>query len=72
MITEKVFVFSHNITWVKKDDEFNADVFWNIKLEVDQLGENGVEAVSKLCGAKQGQGEQVELLTIGKRRLVLQ
>ena len=68
-------MFSHDrliiSTWIKENKELEANILWNIKLEVNKLAEDGVETVSVLCGPKQSQGKQVEFLTVWQCGLVL-
>lgn len=68
-------ILAHNVmqhTWIEKDDELETDILGDVKFEVNKLAEDVVETVGKLCGPKQCQGQQVELLTIRQRGLVLE
>lgn len=61
-----------NTTWIEKNDELETDILGDVKLEVNELAQDGVETVCKLSCPKQCQGQQVKLLTIGQRGLVLE
>lgn len=61
-----------NNTWIEKNDELEADILRDVKFEVNKLAEDVVETVSKLSCPKQCQGQQVELLAIRQRGLVLE
>lgn len=59
------------ITWIEKNDELETYILRNIKLELNKFAEDAVESVCKLSSPKQCQGQQVKLLTIGQRGLIL-
>lgn len=66
---------AHNLiqhTWIEKDDKLETDVLGDVKFEFNEFAEDVVETVGKLSGSQQCQGQQVELLTIWQRGLVLE